>query len=228
MDKFIKAILGQPIKPNRVQHLVVSDSKHLYLRQKDEFIGYQQKALDPRTCGSRKMLKRLIAVDEETGVFYGELWPRDEPLDLVGFFARAWASKRELPLRGFPQTLCVPAAALADSDLECQIRAVVALGGIQLERAASGFGPTTVAAREYERQICQSGAYAVKFPLRLAHMASESLSLCACHKSCLAFAAAWESIPGLSPDVIRKFDSMYDPPGDWRSGDFSKLLHLSN
>lgn len=53
-------------RPGREQNLIVSHSKHWYAA-KDGTLRYQQKDLDERTCGPKKLLTRFIVSDVDTG-----------------------------------------------------------------------------------------------------------------------------------------------------------------
>lgn len=223
MEKFLRAYLDRSLLPNRVQHLVVSDSKHLYFRKSDEVVAYQKKELDPRTCGNRCMLTRLIAIDEDTGVFYGELSPRDEPIDLVGFLARTWSAKPHHPMRGFPEILVVPSVVLNNEGLRDQISCAIHISGAQLEKAAGGFGPATVAAREYERQLMYAGAAVGKLNLVSTSLASQEISLLGCSNSYAVFGKAWEKVSGMSDDAKARFDELYEPHGAWRLDEFAHI-----
>lgn len=221
MDKFIRAYFDKSLRPNRSQHLVVSDSKRLFYRLSDERVGYQKKALDPRTCGPRKMLTRVIAADEDTGLIYAELWPRDEALDLVGFLARAWATKDRNPMRGYPEVLNVPAAVSDDPDLADQVQYMARLSGARLAPTRSGFGPAAVAAREYERALLSAGAGTERFVLLGAQMAAAAISALASASSLAVFGGAWDEVQAMNESAIAEVDRLYDPVGAWRTDPFS-------
>lgn len=227
MDPMIRAMFDKNIRPNRAQYLVVSDSKHLFLRGDHEQIDHQKKELDPRTCGSRKMVTRLIAVDEDTGVFYGELWPRDE-IDLIGFLARAWSTKDKHPMRGSPELLYVPGAVAQNKELLEQVRIMARFRGAMLEPSPAGFGPATVACREYERSLLHHGAGAYdksgRMPLMVAHQAANLLSMMACFSAIQAFDKHWSKVDPMSEHAIREIDGLYDPIGAWRQHEFASFI----
>lgn len=224
MDQIMRAFWDKSLKVNRVQHLVVSDSKHIFLKGEREEIGFQKKDLDHRTCGNRKMVTRVIAFDEDSGVFYAELWPRDELLDLVGFLGRAWAEKNSHPMMGCPSELCVPARVLEDQHLREQVEFVSKLASVPITRAAGGFGPTTVACREYERQISSTCAMYDGGVLRLIHLSAQELSYLACSNAIIAFREHWKDAKPMDKHLFATFDGLYDPPGGWRGGDFEKIV----
>lgn len=226
MDRYLRAIFDKGMKPNRAHHLVVSDSKHLFFYEKDEVIRYQKKELDPRTCGTRRMLSRLVTIDEDTGVLYGELWPRDEELDIVGFLARSWARKSNHPMRGFPSFLYASSRVLNDKRLANDLESCALIGNVQVHPAPGGFGPSTVAAREYERQLQYAGAGAGdgRFVLSAAHLAAQEISLLACSNAAAVFATQWSAVEGPSSDALARFDAFYVEPGAWRLGDFERFI----
>lgn len=224
MERYMRAYLDKNLKPNRAQHLVVSDSKHLFFYEKDEVIRYQKKDLDHRTSGTRQMVTRLIAIDEDTGVLYGELWPRDESLDLVGFLARAWARKEKHPLRGFPSTIYVPSRVLDDKRLSEEVSWCASIAGALIRPAPGGFGAATVAAREYERRLQYAGAGDGKFVLRAAHMAAQEISYLACGNAASMFGKQWQEVSGPPADAIGKFDAAYEERGAWRMDDFARFI----
>lgn len=154
VGKYLDGYFGSfSLTANRLQQLVVTDSKHLFCMGDGEKIRYQQKELDHRTCGNRVMLTKVIAVDIDTGVFYGELHPRPERLDLVGFLARAWATKDRTPMRGAPRLLSVPHRVVESEDLLDDVRFVAELSDTRLVPGQGGFSQATSATREYERQV---------------------------------------------------------------------------
>jgi hypothetical protein len=222
MDRYLRAYFDKGLKPNRAQHLVVSDSKHLFFYEKDEVIRYQKKDLDQRTCGTRQMVTRVIAIDEDTGVLYGELWPREDQLDLVGFLARAWARKDSHPMRGFPSIIYAPSRVLEDKRLSEEALWCASIGGSEVRPALGGFGPATVAAREYERRLQCAGAGDGEFVLRAAHLAAQHISYLACANAASAFAKQWADVAGPPMDALQRFDGAYDERGAWRMDDFER------
>lgn len=222
MDRALRAMFNKSLRPNRVQHLVVSDSKHFYFRETDQVLGYQKKELDPRTCGNRKMLTRQIVIDEDTGVLYGELTPCHD-VDLLGFLARAWAAKKDHPMRGFPASIHVPRNVLKTEQLAADLRWMAALGGVTVSSATGGFGPPTVAAREYERELLnllRDG----RSTLSTADAAASVISLLACCNAATAFREAWRAVQPMDPATIRRIDDEYTTPACWRSNLFSFVL----
>lgn len=227
MERYLRAFFDAGKKPNRAQHLVVSDSKHLFFYEKDELIKYQKKDLDPRTCGKREMLTRVIAIDEDTGVFYAELWPRSDPIDLVGFLARSWSRKRAHPLRGFPSILYVPRRVLADERMAREVSWSASVGGSVVLPSPSGFGPATVAAREYERQLLSpllTGSVTAELPLSVACSAAQEISLLACGNSIAYFREHWSMVKGPSVSALGKFDAAYEVNGSWRLKEFERFI----
>jgi hypothetical protein len=224
MDRYIRAYFDKSIRANRCQHLIVSDSKHLYIKGDMEEICYQKKDLDHRTCGNRQMVTRVIAIDEDTGIFYAELWPRDERLDLIGFLGRAWAKKKDTPLRGVPAQLLIPKRVSEDEILSCDVRAIAELAGVHLGPAPGGFGPATVACREYERALVNAGAGRRGMVLRATHMGAGLFSAMACHGAIHAFERHWVDVPELPASIYEHLDQEYVESAAWRLGDFEEVI----
>ena len=224
MDRAIRAMFDKSLKPNRAHHLLISDSKHLYYRDSDEVICHQKKELDPRTCGHRKMLTRTIVIDEDTGLFYGEMNPREDEIDLVGFLARAWAAKTDHPMRGFPSTLYAPSSVLKNEQLKGDLAWLSKQGGFAIHPAPSGFGPSAVAARGYESSVVSMGVHAGKAVLRVLDMAAHLISLVGSGKASYGFKEAWQATAPIDAATMRLIDGLYKTPGSWRSGDFSFVL----
>jgi hypothetical protein len=222
MSYYAKAIFDKSARPNRCQHLVVSDSRHLYLKGGHEELGYQKKELDPRTCGNRRMVTRLIAVDEDTGAFYGELWPRGVELDLSGFLGRAWARKKDFGFHGVPGVLLIPARVSEDRQLMAGVVDLARVAGVDIGPAPGGWGPATNACKEFERTILNGSL--LEAPLVAVQMASALISSVASFNSLQAFSDHWKSIPEMPESVFKYLDGMYVEPGDWRLGQFERVM----
>ncbi len=224
MDRYLRAYFDKDLQPNRAQHLIVSDSKHLFYYDKDEVVRYQKKELDARTCGNRKLVTRIVAIDEDTGVLYGELRPRDEKQDLVGFLARAWARKSRHPMRGFPKKLHVPSRVMSDESMAKDVAWCADLGGVTVCPSPGGFGPATVASREYERQLMSAGAGNGSFVLMAALSAAQEISYLACSNAAAAFGKHWEEVAGPPKNALDAFDGMYENKGGWRLEEFERFI----
>jgi len=70
----------------REHSLFVSQSRYLYCL-KDGTLKYQRKPIDPRVPG-KALLMRLVLLDSDSGILYGEYHGQAE-VDLLGFIARA-------------------------------------------------------------------------------------------------------------------------------------------
>lgn len=225
MSYFIRAFFDDKLTPNREQLFVVSDSRHIYCAGKKELLHYQKKELDPRTCGDRRiMLTRLIAVDVDTGVFYGEMHPRDLPLPLGSFLARAWAPKKDSLLHGIPAKLLLPSRIHTSPELMQEVLDVTRIVHTQIGYMEGGFGPATVAAREFERTV-QSYGTGHSFYVNLA--AAAVFSAKACENAQMTSQNKWEAMKPVEQSFIEAMDQRFAGPAGWRSDPFARFVLTS-
>lgn len=210
--------------PAREQNLLISKSKHLYLT-KAGLLRYQQKAIDPRLAGTKTLLERLVLLDVDTGVVYCEMHPADEATDILGFLARAWSVKPDHPMRGFPQQLNVPKAAIADPAIAPDLRTLASWGAFELAALPAGFAAGIHAVKKFENEMMyltyrsdQIGIYTVN---KLSALISCQVSTAMAHFS----KEAWASV--LAPDAsfTQMIDEQYDPPAGWRLDEFAAVLN---
>jgi hypothetical protein len=222
MDRFLRAVIDAPVFPNREHYLLISDSKHLFFSGEYETVKYQKKELDPRTCGKRTILTRYVVVDVATGALYAEAWPRGEEIDLAGFLVRAWAKKRDHPMKGAPRLLGIPAAVNKNEGQMREIRFVCDRTGTHLSDIESGFGAGTVALREYERIISSNvhESPTLDALLRCANM----LSYVASGRASDLYTKQWEQVTPLTEEFLSQMDAAYDQPNYWRRAPFDRFI----
>lgn len=214
-------------QPGREQNLFVSHSKHLYLTGKDLQLRSQKKELDPRLPGNRCMLRRLVLLDVDTGVLYGEMHLLDGRKDLAGFLARAWHVKPNCPMRGLPRQLNVPKSLWNDGELREDLRRLQGWGGFEVGDLPGGFAAGVHAVKQFEREVEDllwrgNDQYAPDF--RLLTMGSGVLSMQAAAFACHTWRERWERVPPPPDEFFRNVDLLWDPMGAWRSGDHKVVL----
>ena len=141
---------------NREHNLFVSESKHLYVDAKGA-VCHQKKPLDRRTCGSRKIVTRLLVLDVDSGAMYGELHDDETAGQLADFLLRAWHPKTWHFFRGVPEMLNVPAKVLDDRTRMEELQVITNPAGIGwIGPLPGGFAAGVHALRNYENQVMKS------------------------------------------------------------------------
>ncbi|MFC5511152.1 hypothetical protein ACFPOU_08425 [Massilia jejuensis] len=138
--------------PGREQNLFISQSKHLYLT-KAGYLRRQEKAIDARLAGAKRILTRLAVLDVDTGSVYGEYHEQDSEKDLIGFLARAWSKKALHPMRGVPLVLNVPAIALKDQTYREDLTFAIRNTALRIGELPSGFSAGVHALKQLERCV---------------------------------------------------------------------------
>lgn len=220
----LRFFLGPKPVPNRSHRLIVGDSKHLYCADEDMLVRFQQKPLDHRTCGKRKMITKYLVVDEETGVLWGEAYARDAKPDLVGLLARAWVSKRGHPMHGAPAQLVLPQSIASNEALHNQVSFVCKVVGTRLVNAPSGWGPAAQASRAYESELRTAVDIHGEFPIAAASVAAHLFSVNASAGSLAYCKEAWAQFPNLEAHQIKQLDQAYVTPGAWRADPFNEFV----
>lgn len=226
-NAIIREFLGERAVPNRLQQIAVTDSKHLYCSGADSQIHYQKKDLDPRTCGRRVMLSKIIAVDVDTAVFYAELYPRQGKPDLVGFMARAWANKTNHPMRGAPKTLSVPPKLYENPELIAQVRYCARAAGVHVVGFRDGYLEVGAAARAFEREIRSCGWQFENGPWTPNHVlhGAPEISAMACMDCVETFKEKWQQTVPVTKEFLAEIDKCYEPTGAWRKlGPLGRLI----
>lgn len=214
-----------PYRPNREQNLLVGYCKH-WFRTRDGALKYQKKVLDPRLAAGRELIKRLVVMDVDTGIYYGELHGTETASDVTGFLARAWSVKADHPLRGVPSQLNVSSAERKASGTWEQLCSLSEALSLKVGRLPSGFTAGAHAAKGIEAEI-ESVSFALgEKPLTiwtLQAMASLLSAKASC-QSIFSFGHSYESVPGLPAAFATLLDQRSPPLGDWRSGPFKAAL----
>lgn len=219
-NSFINAYFGRG-SPRREQNLFVGFSKHWYML-KDGSLRHQERALDPRTAGSKRLLGRMVLLDVDTGYVYGEYHDRERVNDeLPAFLARAWSIKPDHVMRGVPLQLNVPQSSFRE--LKVHLQCVSEVSGMQLGRLPGGFASGVHAVKAMENALLWLCAQDLKIDLYMAQEASAVLSSHA-SRSAFAWKDAWRREEGLSTELATLFDAMYNPAGAWRAAPFDLVL----
>lgn len=210
------------LRPAREQNLFISLSKHLYLL-KDGSLKHQDKKLDPRTAGDREMLLRLVVLDVDTGTLYGELHSTRDEKDLAGFLARAWCRKADHPMRGVPETLNVPKAALKDDAYANDLYRISALGGVRLGELPGGFAAGIHALQQFDREV-RSLFWQMRRGerpnLKIVQMCSSVISAGASSSMGSLWKERWGVVEPPADEFFAEIDHLYKEPGAWRKSPF--------
>lgn len=139
--------------PNQVHQLLVSVSKHLYVKQ-DGGLGWQKKSFEVSLKSLRKSKRNhvihYLLRDHFTGTFYGEVACSENIMDAMGFLHRAWSQKEQHPFCGVPNAITIPSTV---SDMfPATVHLVEALG-IHRIKATSGFQAGVRDLRTWEELI---------------------------------------------------------------------------
>lgn len=208
--------------PAREQNLFISISKHLHCL-KDQTLKYQSTPIDPRIPG-KSLLVRLILLDVDTGVFYGEFQENDDA-DLLGFLARAWSDKADHPMRGFPDVLNLPRAINSSTVYIEALHYIQAAAPLDFGEMPSGFKAGIHAVKQFEKQVIETmWLDGQPIALGVAQALSASHSKMACWGA-RSWNDAWSQVPSLTPDILAHFDAAYDPVGAWRKDRYEHVLN---
>ncbi|MBK3801298.1 hypothetical protein GAY33_19070 [Azospirillum brasilense] len=131
---------------NQVHQLLVSVSKHFYVRRNGT-IAFQWKAIDIDLAriqtAKRNHVVHYLLRDHYSGAFYAEVTTSDRLIDLGEFLYRAWAEKETGPgedapylFRGMPDALTVPAKVMERFP---GVARIMEACGIAYIKATSGF-----------------------------------------------------------------------------------------
>jgi hypothetical protein len=220
---YFRSHRGAERYPTREQNLFISLSKHLYLVN-DGSLRSQSKELDPRTAGTKQLLRRYVILDADTGVLYGEYHLADDDVDVVGFLARAWHKKAQHPMRGFPQVLNIPKSlnsAAADEIMELCRGYPFEVGYLQ-----GGFGAGIHAVRQFERQVESLISWRGSQPeLWTIQRLSALISVQASNSTSHAWTKEWEKVAEIPDEFFRFVDTHYTEDGAWRGEPFDVVLN---
>lgn len=212
--------------PGREQNLFISQSKHLYLT-KAGYLRRQEKPIDARLPGTKRILIRLAVLDVDTGSVYGEYHEVDSEKDLIGFLARAWSKKALHPMKGVPQVLNVPAIALKDRAYRDDLAFAVRNTALRIGELPSGFSAGVHALKQLERcfesLMYRGGDREVD--LYTMHATAGVVSLEASNSLAHMWNERWESVPPASPQFLEAVDKLYEEQGAWRGGPFELVLN---
>lgn len=210
--------------PCRVQNLLVSTSKHLYLT-KSGALRRQHKEIDPRLPGTKILLTRLVVLDVDMGTMYGEMHNADNSLDLLGFIARAWSVKADHPMHGIPKQLNVPKAVIDDADMNRDLSLLASASHFTVAPLPAGFAAGIHAVKQFEIKI-ESLLWRVEGDVNLESIlaASAAISRSASSGMSLLREEIWRAIPAPSEDFFALIDAQYDPVGGWRVGPYEWVL----
>lgn len=226
MKAFINTFDPQT-RPNRHQTLFVSLSKHLYLT-KDDSVKRQDKDLDPHTCGERRLLKRYVILDVDTGQVYGEYHEAGQaPHDLLGFLARAWARKKHNHMHGLPSQLNIPQSVWNDDDAASALREVSGFD-VMLAPTQGGFGGGIHAVRNFEKRAYElkwSMASGDKLPFKFIQMASAIIGQKASSSDSPIWHSRWDEVPEVPLAFTAMMDARYEIPKAWSLGYYGYGIH---
>lgn len=212
--------------PGREQNLFISQSKHLYLT-KSGHLRRQEKPLDIRTAGAKRMLTRLVVLDVDTGSVYGEYHEQESTKDLIGFLARAWSRKWQHPMKGLPHILNVPAIALKDETYRTDLEFVVRHTTVRLSELPSGFSAGVHALKQFERGV-ESLTYRREdgeVDLYMIQATSGVVSAEASNSQSHMWRKEWEALSPPDECFLKEVDDLYQEHGAWRSGPFDLVLN---
>jgi hypothetical protein len=216
-------MFGPKPKPAQQQNLMISTSKHLYLT-KAGLLKYQQKEIDHRLAGTKTLLVRLVLLDVETCVIYGEVRPSDEDIDLLGFLARAWSVKPNHPMQGFPKQLNLPKVALTESALTQDIDLLASWSRCALGKIPSGFAAGIHAVKSYEKHLKDLLCMGAEIDTSIINSLSASISFLASPDWAQRSFNDWKEVPAPSASFTQMIDDQYDPAGAWRLDEFAKIF----
>ncbi|WP_334043706.1 hypothetical protein [Burkholderia ambifaria] len=209
--------------PTREQNLFVSLSKHLYV-VKDESLRSQSKELDPRTAGTKQLLRRYVLLDVDTGVLYGEYHLADDEIDVVGFLARAWHKKAQHPMRGFPQALNIPKS--LDDAVANEIMELCGGYAVEVGFLEGGFGAGIHAIKQFERQVESLISWRGSQPqLWAIQRLSALISVQASNSMSHTWTKEWEKVAEIPDEFFRFVDTLYTEHGAWRDEPFDVVLN---
>ena len=214
-------------RPNREQALFISQSKHLYLT-KDGSLKRQDKELDPRTCGDKRLLTRYVALDVDTSQVYGEYHEAGEGQeDLLGFLARAWAKKPQNRMHGLPSKLNVPLVVSKNEVFAQMLRAVEPFG-VVLGRSQGGFNAGIHAVKSFEQRAYEM-TWATKpgdkLPFVAIQMASAIIGQQASSAMAHVWQEQWDALPEVPESFVAMVDACYKTPKAWSYGYYGYGIH---
>ena len=125
--------------PNQVHQLVVSVSRHFYVRKKG-VLKWQKKPFEislPKLYASdRNHIVHYIVRDHFSGTFYGEIGCAQDMVDAMEFLHRAWSQKEHHPFCGIPYAITLPKTVM---DTFPNVEKLVDGLGVEKIKATSGF-----------------------------------------------------------------------------------------
>lgn len=139
--------------PNHVHQLLISLSKHYYIRKTGD-LKYRKKSFD-FTLKNVSKSDRIHVVyyllrDHFSGLYYAEMYPHDGMINLGEFLFRAWLPKRGQLFYGYPKMLMVPQLVV---DLFPGILDLLNDLKIRALKPKSGFSSGTVDIKNFEGEI---------------------------------------------------------------------------
>jgi len=228
IDRALRMYFVQGRRPNRAQNILISRSKHLYLL-KDEKLKYQKSVLDPRTSGSKRLLYTLLALDQDTGVYYAELHPQETYNDLAGFLTRAWSSKYLHPMQGVPDEVNLPRIAYEDKNINADIQKAIELCRFCPGHLPGGFAAGIRLLAVYEQRILESRWTVDPEPRDISLDLAQGLSGICSAQSANYTAEAWQrlkqTLRPIPAEWISYVNALYDSPDGWRSGMWEYVLN---
>uniref|UniRef100_UPI003F496851 hypothetical protein n=1 Tax=Cupriavidus taiwanensis TaxID=164546 RepID=UPI003F496851 len=225
MDKAYFSHWRKDARPCREQNLFIGLCKHVYLL-KDGTLKYQKKPLDPRDVG-KDLITHFVLLDVDTGIVYGECHT-EESRDLAGFFARAWSSKPEHPMRGIPTLLNVPKVALSTEAYREDLARLQQVLSLDIGDLPGGFSAGIHAVKAFDKRVealvwrCSMDDCAAD--IHMAQAFSALLSAEACSGMSHTWHEQWADVPSPTGEFFAAVDDLYETRGAWREGAFKFVL----
>jgi len=218
--------------PNREQNLLIGISKHLYFL-KDGSLKYQQKIIDERLPGNKRLITRFVLLDVDTGTVYGECHEASAAKDLIGFLARAWAKKPNHPMRGFPGILNTPKIVRTDSQYAADVDFVLRHSNLQIGDLPSGFTAGIHAVKQFDTEVKSLiwGTVVRDMPppdIFMVQACSALVSANASNFFSYTWQEKWNAIEQPSQSFFDAVDKLYESIGAWRDGPYDLILNGMN
>jgi len=200
------------------QGLLIAESKHRYFIKNGD-LRYSQK---PLTNGSSKNRIRIYLIgDEQTNAFYAEMDPVSQPVDVMGFLARAWYRKTWHFFQGYPRQLSVSKSLMQDPVIRNDITFICRELGIAFSYPS--FPPWYAnMVKRFELSVDAMWYRWCDTDLKWNICELGDISALACLDATLRDRELWRRRTSASPrsplpdEWLEIVDIRYQPPGAWR------------